>query len=54
MAKRAPLDHVREIYLGLPEAREKEAWRDPTFRVHGKMFVKFSNAGKDGRTTIRG
>ncbi len=33
---------------------EKEAWGGPTFQVRGKMFVKFSNAGKDGRTTIRG
>ena len=54
MPPRAPIDYLREICLALPEATEKEAWGDPTFRVQGKMFVKFSNAGKDSRTTIRG
>ncbi|WP_443078804.1 MmcQ/YjbR family DNA-binding protein [Streptomyces sp. NBC_01497] len=30
---------VRRIALSLPETVEKEAWRMPTFRVAGKMFV---------------
>jgi hypothetical protein len=32
-------DDVRRIALSLPETVEKEAWRMPTFRVAGKMFV---------------
>ena len=52
MPPRAPIDYLREICLALPEATEKEAWGDPTFRVQGKMFVKFSNADKEGRTTM--
>ncbi|MFI5754760.1 MmcQ/YjbR family DNA-binding protein [Streptomyces sp. NPDC051569] len=30
---------VRRIALSLPETLEKEAWRMPTFRVAGKMFI---------------
>ena len=42
MAK-SPLDRVREICLALPEATEKLAWGEPTFRVRGKLFVIFAN-----------
>jgi len=52
MPKRAPIDHLREICLALPEVSEKEAWGDPTFRVNNKMFIKFSHANKEGRTTM--
>ncbi len=52
MPQRVPIDHLREICLALPGATEKEAWGDPTFRVNEKMFVKFSNADKEGRTTM--
>lgn len=34
-----PIDRVREICLALPEAAEKEAWGEATFRVRGKMFA---------------
>jgi hypothetical protein len=28
-----PLTHLRKLCLALPEAREVEAWGEPTFRV---------------------
>jgi hypothetical protein len=34
-----PIDRLRAICLALPEAVEKEAWGDPTFRVRGKIFA---------------
>jgi hypothetical protein len=53
MAKRkTPLDRVREICLRLPEATEKEAWGNPTFRA-GKMFAMFTdNHHDDGRLAL--
>src|SRR5262245_58756606 len=38
MAK-TPVDRLRAICLALPEAIEKEAWGDPTFRVRDKIFA---------------
>lgn len=38
---RDPLKRIRKICLALPEAHEKEAWGDPTFRVRDKMFAHF-------------
>ncbi|MCX4679960.1 MmcQ/YjbR family DNA-binding protein [Streptomyces sp. NBC_01433] len=32
-------DDVRSIALSLPEATEKQAWGQPTFRVAGKIFA---------------
>ncbi len=45
-----PTDRLRAICLALPEAVEKEAWGDPTFRVRDRIFamVKFG----DGRTSV--
>jgi predicted DNA-binding protein (MmcQ/YjbR family) len=40
MAKQ-PIDRLRAICLALPEAAEKEAWGDPTFRVHDKIFAMY-------------
>ena len=37
------LDQLRGICLGLPEATEKIAWGEPTFRVRDKMFAMFDN-----------
>src|SRR4051812_39955244 len=34
-----PLDRLRRICLGLPEAAEQETWGLPTFRVRGKIFA---------------
>jgi hypothetical protein len=33
------LDRLRMICLALPEAVEKEAWGEPTFRVRDRIFV---------------
>ncbi|MFI5353084.1 MAG: MmcQ/YjbR family DNA-binding protein [Candidatus Binatales bacterium] len=46
MARRHPHDPIkrlREICLVLPEAVEKEAWGEATFRVGGKMFAMTDN-----------
>jgi hypothetical protein len=32
-------NRLRKICLALPEAAEKEAWGDPTFRVKHKIFA---------------
>jgi hypothetical protein len=33
------VDRLRAICLALPEAAEKEAWGDSTFRVRDKIFA---------------
>jgi len=38
-----PLERLRAICLALPEATEKIAWSEPTFRVQGKLFAQFDN-----------
>jgi len=45
-----PVERLRGICLRLPEASEKEAWGDPTFRVADKIFAmaKFG----DGRVSV--
>ncbi len=45
-----PLDRLREICLALPDAAEKEAWGDPTFRVRDKIFAMLKVG--DGRISI--
>ncbi|WP_394834679.1 MmcQ/YjbR family DNA-binding protein [Pendulispora rubella] len=37
--KKAPVERLRTICLALPEATEKEAWGDPTWRVRDRIFV---------------
>ncbi len=37
------IKRLREICLALPEATEKEAWGECTFRVGGKMFAMTDN-----------
>jgi len=49
MAKR-PIDRLRAICLALPEAVEKEAWGDPTFRVRDKIFAMEKRG--DGRVSV--
>ncbi len=50
MPRLKPIDRLRKICLALPEATEKLAWSEPTFRVGGKMFVMFANNHhNDGR-----
>ncbi|MGY6708780.1 MAG: MmcQ/YjbR family DNA-binding protein [Rhizobiaceae bacterium] len=48
--KEEAVERLRRICLGLPEAFEKEAWGDPTFRVKDKIFAmaKFG----DGRVSV--
>ncbi len=46
----APLTRLREICLALPEAAEKEAWGDPTFRVRDKIFAMLKQG--DGRLSV--
>ena len=51
MPRLKPIDRLRKLCLALPEATEKLAWSEPTFRVGGKMFVMFANNHhNDGRT----
>ena len=38
-----PIKRLREICLSLPDATEKEAWGECTFRVGGKMFAMTDN-----------
>ena len=39
-----PLDRLRKLCLALPEAREVEAWGEPTFRVK-TIFAMYAAAG---------
>ncbi len=45
-----PIDRLREICLALPEAVEKEAWGDPTFRVRERIFAMEKRG--DGRISL--
>jgi predicted DNA-binding protein (MmcQ/YjbR family) len=45
-----PTNHLRRICLALPEAVEKEAWGDPTFRVRDKIFAMEKRG--DGRVSV--
>jgi predicted DNA-binding protein (MmcQ/YjbR family) len=49
MAK-SPIEKLRKICLALPEAEEKEAWGDPTFRVRDKIFAMEKRG--DGRVSV--
>jgi predicted DNA-binding protein (MmcQ/YjbR family) len=50
MRKNQPSDRLRTICLALPEAVEKEAWGDPTFRVREKIFAMEKRG--DGRISV--
>ena len=43
-------DRLRAVCLALPEAAEKEAWGDPTFRVHDRIFAMVKTG--DGRVSV--
>jgi len=45
-----PDESLRRICLALPEAAEKQAWGDPTFRVGGKIFAMYKTG--DGRPSL--
>lgn len=40
----SPLDRLRRHCLAFPEAREVEAWGEPTFRVRDKIFAMHASA----------
>ena len=40
---RTPVDQLRAICLALPEATEKIAWGEPTWRVRGKLFAQLDD-----------
>ncbi len=53
MARSNPLDKLRKICLALPEATEKIAWGEPTFRVNDKLFAMFTdNHHGDGLISV--
>ena len=39
-----PIIRLRKLCLALPEAREVEAWGEPTFRVRNKLFAMYASA----------
>ena len=39
-----PLIRLRELCLTFPEATEKEAWGEPTFRAKGRLFAMYASA----------
>jgi hypothetical protein len=43
MAASDPIERLRKICLALPQATEKIAWGEPTFRVGGKLFAQVDN-----------
>lgn len=44
---------VRRLCLALPDAEEKIAWGEPTFRVGGRLFAMFANDHHgDGRIAL--
>jgi predicted DNA-binding protein (MmcQ/YjbR family) len=47
---KTPTDRLRAICLNLPQATEKEAWGDPTFRVRDKIFAMEKRG--DGRISV--
>jgi hypothetical protein len=47
---RRPIDRLRAICLALPQAVEKEAWGDPTFRVGDRIFAMEKRG--DGRVSV--
>jgi len=46
----AGIERLRAICLGLPEATEKQAWGDPTFRIRDKIFAMHKSG--DGRSSV--
>ena len=46
------LERLRRICLALPEAAEKEAWGDPTWRVRDRIFVMQKGNFEGGRPSV--
>ena len=49
-AGKNPLGRLRGICLALPEAKERETWETPTFRVRDKIFAMFTT--RDGAPAV--
>ena len=45
-----PSDQLRRICLAMPEAAEKKAWGDPTYRVRNKIFAMEKRG--DGKISV--
>lgn len=43
---RAPILHLRELCLALPEAEERETWGEATFRIRGRIFAMQATGGR--------
>jgi predicted DNA-binding protein (MmcQ/YjbR family) len=41
---KGPIERVRKLCLALPDATEKTAWGEPTFRIKDKMFAMYADA----------
>src|SRR5690606_35666034 len=46
------LTRLRRICLALPEAVEKEAWGDPTWRVRDRIFAMQKGNHEGGRPSV--
>lgn len=46
------LERLRDICLALPDATEKEAWGDPTWRVRDKIFAMQKGNYAGGRPSV--
>jgi predicted DNA-binding protein (MmcQ/YjbR family) len=46
----APRARLRRLCLALPEAEEREAWGDPTWRVRNRIFAMEKRG--DGRVSL--
>lgn len=46
-----PLQAIRDIALGFPEATERETWGHPTFRVRDKIFTSYG-VDDEGRAQV--
>jgi predicted DNA-binding protein (MmcQ/YjbR family) len=46
------LERLRRICLALPEAVEKEAWGDPTWRVRDRIFAMQKGNYEGGRPSV--
>ena len=40
---RTPVNRLRALCLALPEATEKTAWGEPTWRIRGRLFAQLDD-----------
>ena len=46
------LERLRAVCLGLPQATEKQAWGDPTWRVKNRIFAMQKGNYEGGRPSV--